>query len=86
VRAFGSAATVLVRVADGSLDAHLDLRNRLTPENFLASALIIREAGGLITDAAGNALPPIHSLTDCFSIIAAANPELHATLIQYLKT
>ncbi|MBI1880539.1 MAG: hypothetical protein HYR94_20370, partial [Chloroflexi bacterium] len=84
VRAFGSAATVLVKVADGSLDAHLDLRNRLTPENFLAPALIIREAGGLITGADGNALPPIHALTDCFSIVAAANLELHATLIQNL--
>lgn len=84
VRAFGSATIVLARLADGSLDAHLDLRDRLTPENFLAPALIITEAGGLITNANGAALPPIQSLTDCYSIVAAANPELHASLLQWL--
>lgn len=85
VRAFGSATTVLARVADGSLDMHLDLRERLTPENFLAPALIITEAGGLITDSEGQALPPIRALTECYSIVAAANPQLHASLINALK-
>jgi myo-inositol-1(or 4)-monophosphatase len=84
VRAFGSATTVLARVADGSLDAHLDLRDRLTPENFLAPALIITEAGGLITDAEGANLPPIQSLTECYSVVAAGALALHAALLQYL--
>ena len=84
VRAFGSATTVLARVADGSLDAHLDVRGCLTPENFLAPALIITEAGGLITNAAGVALPPIQSLTECYSVVAAGAPELHAALLRYL--
>ena len=84
VRAFGSATTVLARVADGSLEAHLDLRDRLTPENFLAPALIISEAGGLMTNSNGAALPQIQSLTECYSIVAAATPELHAMLLQYL--
>ena len=84
VRAFGSATTVLARVADGSLDAHVDIRDRLTPENFLAPALIISEAGGLMSNSNGAALPQIHSLTECYSIVAAATPELHATLLQYL--
>jgi myo-inositol-1(or 4)-monophosphatase len=85
VRAFGSATTVLARVADGSLDVHIDLRGRLTPENFLAPALIISEAGGRITDPDGDALPQIQSLTECYSILAAANPDLHAALIHALK-
>lgn len=84
VRSFGAATQVLVNVVDGSLEAHLDLRHHLTPENFLAPALIISEAGGVITSADGAALPPIQSLTDCYSIIAAANPELHALLLQHL--
>ncbi|HXV44807.1 MAG TPA: inositol monophosphatase family protein [Anaerolineae bacterium] len=84
VRAFGSATTVLARVADGSLDAHLDVRGCLTPENFLAPALIITEAGGLITNDEGVALPPIQSLTECYSVVAAGAPELHAALLQYL--
>ncbi len=85
VRAFGSAATVLARVADGSLDAHLDWRNNLTPENFIAPALIITEVGGLITDPFGQPLPPLRSLTDCYSILAATTPELHAALRQQLQ-
>jgi fructose-1,6-bisphosphatase/inositol monophosphatase family enzyme len=86
VRAFGSATLVLARVADGSLDAHLDWRNDLTPENFIAPALLITEMGGLITDPFGQPLPPIRSLTDCYSILAATTPELHAALRQQLQT
>lgn len=85
VRSFGAATLALVRVGDGALDAHLDLRDRLTPENFLAPALIITEAGGLITGPAGNPLPPIESLLEQYSIVAAGTPELHTELVQQLK-
>jgi myo-inositol-1(or 4)-monophosphatase len=84
VRSFGAATQVLANVADGSLEAHLDLRNRLTPENFLAPALVISEAGGVITDSAGGTLPPIQVLTDTYALIAAANPDLHAALLHHL--
>jgi fructose-1,6-bisphosphatase/inositol monophosphatase family enzyme len=85
IRSFGAATLVLVHVADGSLEAHVDVRDRLTPENYLAPGLIIQEAGGLITDPQGAALPPIQSLTESYSVIAAANPELHAVLRQRLS-
>ncbi len=84
VRSFGATTIILANVADGSLEAHVDIRNQLTPENFLAPGLIIREAGGVITGAQGESLPPLQSLTDCYSLIAAANPELHALLLQHL--
>lgn len=86
VRSFGATTITLVNVADGSLEAHLDLRGQLTAENFLAPGLIIREAGGMITGAHGESLPPLQSLTDCYSLIVAANPELHAILLQQLNT
>ncbi len=35
VRALGCATQAITLVASGSIDAHLDLRGRLTPENFL---------------------------------------------------
>jgi myo-inositol-1(or 4)-monophosphatase len=85
VRAFGSAAMVLARVADGAIDAHLDVRNRLTPENFLAPGLIITEAGGLFTDSCGQPLPEISSLTEVYSVVAAGTPELHQALLQYFS-
>lgn len=83
-RSFGATTITLANVADGSLEAHVDIRNQLTPENFLAPGLIIREAGGVVTGAQGESLPPVQSLTDCYSLIAAANPELHALLLQQL--
>lgn len=82
VRAFGCTTRALSMVATGILDAHLDLRQRLTPENFLAPSLIISEAGGLLTDSAGKPLPDIQSLTERYSILASATSELHETLIK----
>ncbi len=82
VRAFGCATWALVMVAGGRLDAHLDLRGRLTPENFLAPSLILAEAGGVVTDGEGKALPPVRGLTERFSVVAAATPDLHAALMR----
>jgi myo-inositol-1(or 4)-monophosphatase len=85
VRTLGCATRALSMVADGSLDAHLDVRGRLTPENFLAPSLVVGEAGGLLTDPEGKAIPAIRSLTERCSIVAAATPELHAALISELR-
>jgi myo-inositol-1(or 4)-monophosphatase len=84
VRVFGSAATTLTWVADGTVDAYIDVRHCLTPENFLAPALLITEAGGLISGLTGQPLPVISSLTEGFSVVAAGNPELHAAILQQM--
>jgi myo-inositol-1(or 4)-monophosphatase len=85
VRALGSATRALSMVAAGALDAHLDLRGRLTPENFLGPSLILTEAEGSVTDPEGKPLPAFQRLTERYSILAAATPELHAALVQQLK-
>ncbi len=85
VRSFGCASQAITLVASGSLDAHLDLRDRLTPENFLAPSLILTEAGGAISGLEGEPIPEITNLTQRFSIIAGGSPELHAVLVQQLK-
>lgn len=85
VRTFGCSTRALSMIATGTLDAHLDLRRRLTPENFLAPSLIITEAGGFLTDPEGNPLPNISCLTERYSILASATQELHETLIQQIK-
>lgn len=85
VRALGCATAAITLVASGSLDAHLDLRDRLTPENFLAPALILTESGGTISGPGGEPIPDITDLTQRFSIIASGSPELHAVLVQQLK-
>lgn len=85
VRSFGCTTRALSMVATGILDAHLDLRHRLTPENFLAPSLIISEAGGLLTDPEGNPLPDIQNLTEKYSILASATSKLHESLIKQIK-
>jgi fructose-1,6-bisphosphatase/inositol monophosphatase family enzyme len=85
VRTLGCATEAITLVASGSLDAHLDLRGRLTPENFLAPSLILTEAGGTISGPEGEPIPDITDLTQRFSIIASSSPELHAVLVQQLK-
>jgi len=85
VRSLGCATQAITLVASSSIDAHLDLRNRLTPENFLAPSLILTEAGGIISGPDGEPIPEISNLTQRFSIIACGSQELHAVLIQQLK-
>lgn len=75
VRRTGATVLDLCYVAQGACDAYVDLRRRLTPENFLAPALIIREAGGLFGGADGRPLGPVEFTTP-YSVIAAGTPEL----------
>ena len=85
VRTLGCATEAITLVASGSLDAHLDLRGRLTPENFLAPSLILTEAGGTISGPEGEPVPDITDLTQRFSIVASSSPELQADLVQQLQ-
>jgi len=85
VRSFGCATRAITMVASGSLDAHLDLRDRLTPENFLAPSLILTEAGGNISGPEGEPIPEITNLTERFSIIASGSTELHAVFVKQLR-
>lgn len=41
VRSYGCASRAMALVAGGAIDAHIDVRSRLTPESFLAAALKI---------------------------------------------
>lgn len=51
MRRMGSAAIDLAYVAAGRLDGYWELH--LSPHDVAAGALLVREAGGLVTDAAG---------------------------------
>ena len=85
MRCFGSAAYELCQVAAGGLESYVDVRNLCTPENFMAAAMIIQEAGGIVTDDRGEPLIPIPRLDYGYSIIASGNRELHDTILKYLS-
>jgi len=78
VRRIGSAAIDLCYVAAGRFDAYWEVR--LSPWDLAAGALIVREAGGIVTSLSGS--PDL--LVPPYSIIAANQP-LHPQLIKLLN-
>lgn len=72
IRRLGSAALDLCLVAAGSFDGYWELD--LSPYDVAAGALIVREAGGLVTDLAGGQQWLFGGS------ILAANRNLHGTL------
>ncbi len=77
IRRFGAAALDLAWVAAGRYDGYWELG--LKPWDMAAGALIVREAGGFATDAAGGEL----SLEQPGGVdVVAANPTLHPKLLE----
>ncbi|MCK4413206.1 MAG: hypothetical protein KAY32_06660 [Candidatus Eisenbacteria sp.] len=76
VRSYGCASRALMLVACGALDAHIDVRNRLTAESFLAAAFMVEEAGGCVLDLDGNNFQHLTDLRSTVRMVAAATPEL----------
>lgn len=85
VRRSGSSALDSVYVASGAYDAYIDVGDQLTAESFLASASIVLEAGGIVTDSTGKPLRPITNLTEPYSLAMAGTKALHKAIIQRLN-
>ena len=77
IRRPGVASLDLCSVACGHFDAFWELR--LAPWDVAAGILIIREAGGIVTDLEGKPDPVTHGP------IVAGNPAMHAWLLAMLK-
>jgi myo-inositol-1(or 4)-monophosphatase len=73
----GSAALDLADVACGRFDAFWELR--LAPWDVAAGILLVREAGGLVTDLQGEPARIAHGP------IVAGNPAMHAWLLERLR-
>lgn len=77
LRRAGSAALDLCDVASGRFDAFWELR--LAPWDVAAGILLIREAGGVVTDLEGKPAPVASGP------IVAGNPIMHAWLLEQLQ-
>lgn len=80
IRRFGAAALDLAWVAAGRYDGYWELG--LKPWDMAAGMLIVREAGGFVTDATG-AEAVMHESAG--NDIVAANPHLHPRLLQVVS-
>lgn len=78
IRRAGAAALDLCAVASGRFDAFWE--HSLEPWDFAAGALLVREAGGLITDLRGQPLPLARSG------IVAGNPRMHEWILSTLSS
>jgi myo-inositol-1(or 4)-monophosphatase len=78
IRRAGSAALDLCDVACGRFDAFWELT--LAPWDVAAGILIVREAGGVVTDFDGEPAPVAHGA------IVAGSPALHPWLLQLVRT
>lgn len=78
IRRAGAAALDLAYVACGRLDGYWEMR--LKPWDVSAGALLVREAGGMVTDYQGQA----HEVLDGHNIIAS-NGRIHNELILTLS-
>ena len=78
VRRPGSAALDLCDVACGRFEAFWEFR--LAPWDVAAGILLVREAGGRVTDLDGRPAPVAHGP------IVAGNPAMHAWLLEKLKS
>ncbi|HVZ77284.1 MAG TPA: inositol monophosphatase family protein [Gemmatimonadaceae bacterium] len=77
IRRPGAAALDLTDVACGRFEAFWELM--LAPWDIAAGTLIVREAGGLVTDLEGRPAPVAHGP------IVAGNPAMHAWLLEQLR-
>lgn len=85
VRRSGSSAMDIVYVANGAYDAYVDIGDVITAESFLASASIVLEAGGIVSDHEGKPLRPVETLAEGYSIVVSNTKTLHAAILSRLK-
>ncbi|UCH31481.1 MAG: hypothetical protein JSV05_08300 [Candidatus Bathyarchaeota archaeon] len=85
VRHFGANALELCYVADGTIDAFLDIRGTLRTTDVAAATHIIKEAGAIITTPLNTPLEPRLSPTERISFIASGNSKLHQIILKTLK-
>jgi myo-inositol-1(or 4)-monophosphatase len=83
IRTLGSTSLEMSLVAAGRLDAFIDLRGNLRMVDVAAGKLILEEAGGLITDAAGKELHLDGNMWQRTDLIGS-NGLMHDALLQII--
>ncbi|MFQ6071991.1 MAG: inositol monophosphatase family protein [Methanosarcinales archaeon] len=85
IRILGSIALDMSFVAIGSIDGLIDVRDFLSGYDISASYLILKEAGGIITDINGNDYTDMDVNATGFSFACAKDKELHNKIISILQ-
>ena len=81
VRSLGSASLEMCMVAIGALDYYVLGKEYIRVVDIAASSLILREAGGIVTNIHGEELDMPFSLDERSSVVAACNEEIVKKII-----
>jgi myo-inositol-1(or 4)-monophosphatase len=85
MRHFGANALELCYVADGTIDAFIDIRGKLRTTDMAAASLIIKEAGSIISTPEGEQLDARLDPHQRVEFIAASNENIHRRILSLLK-
>lgn len=84
VRALGSIALDMCYVADGTLDGVIDTRGLVSGYDIMASALVLKEAGGQISDLRGKPIIDDDVKATGISIIGTKNKDFNERIVRTL--
>ena len=84
IRCLGTAAYGSALVSSGQVEAHVDVRGRLSIENFAATHLMVKEAGGIASDSDGKALNTPLDLKAQSEIVFSGNRKIHEQILELL--
>jgi myo-inositol-1(or 4)-monophosphatase len=82
---FGANALEQAFLADGKVDAFVDIRDRMRVVDFAAGYLISKEAGAVMSDPQGKPVNTKVSLQEKFNVVASCNPTLQEKILKILN-
>jgi myo-inositol-1(or 4)-monophosphatase len=80
IRVLGSIALELCLVAEGAIDAVVDIRDLINGYDIAGAALILHEAGGVLTNLQGEEFATEVGNAHNLSLIAALEHTMHARM------
>lgn len=86
IRHLGANALELCYFARGSINAYIDIREKIRAIDMAACYLIAKEAGGLIFDISGNVLNCNLSVDSRMSFIAVGNEKMYEWITSLLQS
>jgi myo-inositol-1(or 4)-monophosphatase len=85
IRHYGANALELCYVANGLTDAFIDIRGKLRTTDVAAGFLIIKEAGGLVTDINKQPVNVKLDPKQTLEFVASGNTEIHNAILELVK-
>ncbi len=84
-RHWGANAPEICFVAEGLTDAFIDLRNKIRTTDVAAGFLIVKEAGGIVTNPENKPINVKLDPKQTLSFVASANIEIHQKILSLVN-